>query len=43
MSKTYKFLPEDFARLLNKIAGLKQKFRLLGWALGESTEQNLET
>ncbi len=43
MSKTYKFLPEDFLVLLDKITDLEQKILLFGRELGESTEQSSET
>lgn len=43
MSKTYKFLPEDFLVLLEKITELEKKLVQFGRELGESTEQSSET
>ncbi|MCX6713520.1 MAG: hypothetical protein NTV48_00215 [Candidatus Vogelbacteria bacterium] len=41
--RAHKFLPEDFAVLLEKIAELEAKLIECGQALGESTEQSSET
>ncbi|MFA5736792.1 MAG: hypothetical protein WCX70_01270 [Candidatus Paceibacterota bacterium] len=43
MSKTYKFLPEDFLVLLDKIIELEQKVIQFGYEMGESTRQSSET
>jgi len=43
MSKTYKFLPEDFLELRKKIIELEQEVIEFGREVGESTEQSSET
>ena len=42
MSKTYKFLPEDFLELRKKIIELEQEVIGFGREMGESTEQSSE-